>query len=139
MELFFPFLLIIFASVFQGSFGLGMKYMEPLKWESWWLIHVTIAMIIIPVTWAFIVVPDFAMVLKEAFTNPDLSTVVYSAMFFGFLWGIGGILFGVSVPYIGLSLTMGIVMGLAGSIGAFIPFLQIENAIESVQFPYVIS
>ncbi|AOR25442.1 L-rhamnose-proton symporter [Formosa sp. Hel3_A1_48] len=139
MELFFPFLLIIFASVFQGSFGLGMKYMEPLKWESWWLIHVTIAMIIIPVTWAFIVVPDFALVLKEAFTNPDLSTVVYSAMFFGFLWGIGGILFGVSVPYIGLSLTMGIVMGLAGSVGALIPFFQMENAIESVQFPYVIS
>ena len=70
-------------------------------------------------TWAFIVVPDFALVLKEAFTNPDLSTVVYSAMFFGFLWGIGGLLFGVSVPYIGLSLTMGIVMGLAGSVGAF--------------------
>ena len=139
MELFFPFLLIIFASVFQGAFGLGMKYMEPLKWESWWLVHVTIAMVLIPVVWAAIVVPEFTTVIDEAFTNPEMSAVVYSAMFFGFLWGIGGIMFGVSVPYIGLSLTMGIVMGLAGSVGALIPLLQMENALETPQFPYVIA
>ena len=85
MELFFPFLLIIFASIFQGSFGFGMKYMEPLKWESWWLVHVTIAMVMIPVVWAALVVPDFTAVIGEVFTNPEMSTVVYSAIFFGFL------------------------------------------------------
>ena len=137
--MFFPFLLIIFASIFQGSFGLGMKYMAPLKWESWWLVHVTIAMIILPITWAFFVVPDLGTVLHNAFSDASMQNVVFMAMFFGFLWGIGGILFGVSVPYIGLSLTMGIVMGLAGSIGALIPLLQMENATSTPQFPYVIS
>lgn len=138
-SMFFPFLLIIFASIFQGSFGLGMKYMAPLKWESWWLVHVTIAMIILPMTWAFFVVPDLGTVLHSAFSDASMQNVVFMAMLFGFLWGIGGILFGVSVPYIGLSLTMGIVMGLAGSIGALIPLLQMENAISTPQFPYVIS
>ena len=138
-SMFFPFLLIIFASIFQGSFGLGMKYMAPLKWESWWLVHVTIAMIILPMAWAFLVVPDLSGVLVTVFTDPSMQTVVYLAMLFGFLWGIGGILFGVSVPYIGLSLTMGIVMGLAGSIGALIPLLRMENATSSPQFPYVIA
>ena len=138
-SMFFPFLLIIFASIFQGSFGLGMKYMAPLKWESWWLVHVTIAMIILPITWAFFVVPDLGTVLHNAFSDASMQNVVFMAMFFGFLWGIGGILFGVSVPYIGLSLTMGIVMGLAGSIGALIPLLQMENATSTPQFPYVIS
>jgi len=52
-SMFFPFLLIIFASIFQGSFGLGMKYMAPLKWESWWLVHVTIAMIILAIGMGF--------------------------------------------------------------------------------------
>lgn len=136
---FFPFLLIIIASLFQGSFGLGMKYMAPLKWESWWLIHVTIAMIILPMAWAFIAVPDLASVLSQTFSDPTIQNVAYVAMLFGFLWGIGGILFGVSVPYIGLSLTMGIVMGLAGSIGALIPLLMMENATSSPQFPYVIA
>lgn len=135
---FFPFLLIIIASVFQGSFGLGMKYMAPLKWESWWLIHVTIAMIILPMGWAFIAVPDLMGVLGQTFSDPTIQTVALVAMLFGFLWGIGGILFGVSVPYIGLSLTMGIVMGLAGSVGALIPLLRMENATSTPQFPYVI-
>lgn len=25
------------ASIFQGTFGLGMKYVRPLAWEAWWL------------------------------------------------------------------------------------------------------
>lgn len=137
--MFFPFLLIVFASIFQGSFGLGMKYMAPLKWESWWLVHVTIAMIILPMAWAFLVVPDLTTVLSTSFSDTAMQSVVYLAMFYGFLWGIGGILFGVSVPYIGLSLTMGIVMGLAGSIGALIPLFSMENATATPQFPYVIA
>ncbi|MBS2211271.1 hypothetical protein KEM09_07660 [Carboxylicivirga mesophila] len=137
--MFLPFLLIVFASIFQGSFGLGMKYMAPLKWESWWLVHVIIAMIILPMGWACIAVPDLFDVLGNSFSNPDMQGVVFIAMLFGFLWGIGGILFGVSVPYIGLSLTMGIVMGLAGSVGALIPLLRMENSTSLPQFPYVIA
>ena len=138
-SMFFPFLLIIFASFFQGSFGLGMKYMAPLKWEAWWLVHATVAMLILPLIWAYMVVPDLNQVLTTAFTDPGMQDVVFRAMLFGFLWGIGGILFGVSVPYIGLSLTMGIVMGLAGSFGALIPLFQMEDATSSPQFPYVIA
>ena len=114
MENILPFLLIIIASLFQGSFGLGMKYMNPLKWESWWVVHVFIAMVLFPIIWTFIAVPESFEIIDQAFnnSNSDVVRAVNLAMFFGFAWGIGGILFGVSVPYIGLSLTMGIVMGL---------------------------
>ena len=134
MEIFLPFLLVIFASVFQGSFGLGMKYMAPLNWEAWWLVHSTIAMIIFPIAWGLIAVPDLFGVIAEA---PP--SAIKLGMLFGFLWGVGGILFGVSVPYIGLSLTMGIVMGLAASAGSLIPFFQMENATENPSFFYVIT
>ena len=30
---FLPFALVLLASIFQGSFGLGMKFMAPLKWD----------------------------------------------------------------------------------------------------------
>jgi len=131
---FFPFLLVIFASIFQGSFGVGMKYMAPLKWESWWLVHVTIAMVLFPLTWAIIAVPGLFDIIGNAPIN-----AVALAMLFGFLWGIGGILFGVSVPYIGISLTYGIVMGLASSVGSIIPLLQMENATSNPAFPVVIA
>ena len=133
MELLLPFVLLIFASIFQGSFGLGMKYMSPLSWEAWWLIHVTIAMILFPLLWAIIVVPNLFDIISS---SPVES--IQMAMLYGFLWGIGGIMFGVSVPYIGLSLTMGIVMGLAGSVGSLIPFFQIDDVFSQPAFPYVI-
>ena len=133
MELFLPFLLLIFASFFQGTFGLGMKYMKPMSWESWWVVHVLVAMILFPMIWAIISIPD----LFEIISNSP-KDAIYLAMLFGFLWGIGGIMFGVSVPYIGLSLTMGIVMGLAGSAGSLIPLFQIENATSQPSFPYII-
>ena len=133
MELFLPFLLLIFASFFQGTFGLGMKYMNPMSWESWWVIHVLVAIILFPMIWAYVVIPDLFEIISSSPKD-----AIYSAMLYGFLWGIGGIMFGVSVPYIGLSLTMGIVMGLAGSAGSLIPLFQIENATSQPSFPYII-
>ena len=130
---FTPFLLVIFASIFQGSFGVGMKYMAPLKWESWWLVHATVAMLLFPLVWALMAVPGLFDIISSVPGN-----AVMLAMLFGFLWGIGGIMFGVSVPYIGLSLTYGIVMGLASSVGSLIPLFQMENAISNPAFPVVL-
>ena len=134
-----PFLLVIIASIFQGSFGVGMKYMSPLKWESWWLVHVTVAMVLFPLLWTFISVSNVSPIIIDVFSDPIAKNAAYIAILFGFLWGIGGIMFGVSVPYIGLSLTMGIVMGLAGSAGSLIPLFQIENATSQPSFPYIIA
>jgi L-rhamnose-H+ transport protein len=131
---FFPFILVIAASFFQGSFGVGMKYMAPLKWESWWLVHATIAMLLFPLAWALIAVPGLFDIISNAPTS-----AVTLAMVFGFLWGVGGIMFGVSIPYIGISLTYGIVMGLASSVGSLIPLFQMENATSNPAFPVVIA
>ena len=134
MELFLPFLLLIFASFFQGTFGLGMKYMNPMSWESWWVIHVLVAMILFPMIWAYIAIPDLFEIISSSPRD-----AIFWAMALGFAWGVGGIMFGVSVPYIGLSLTMGIVMGLAGSAGSLIPLFQIENATSQPSFSYIIA
>jgi L-rhamnose-H+ transport protein len=41
--------------------------------------------------------------------------------FFGVLWGIGGLTFGLAMRYIGLSLGMSIIMGLTSALGALMP------------------
>ena len=89
-----PIVLVLIASVFQGTFAFGMKYSKPLPWEAWWLVHATVAMFLMPVLWAVIVVPDLFGTIGSA----SLQTLFLS-MLFGFLWGIGGIMFGVSVPF----------------------------------------
>ncbi|MGB8169918.1 MAG: hypothetical protein WCF18_20615, partial [Chthoniobacteraceae bacterium] len=65
-EYLFPLSLVLLASVFQGTFGLGMKYIKPLAWEAWWLVHATVAMAVFPLIWALIVVPDLAGVIGRA-------------------------------------------------------------------------
>lgn len=130
---FLPFAIVLVASIFQGSFGLGMKFMSPLKWEAWWLVHATVAMFFLPLFWALIVVPDLFGVIASA---PIESILI--GMLFGLLWGIGGIMFGKSIPYIGISLTYGIVMGLCAAAGSLIPFFTKENVFELPSFPYII-
>ena len=66
MELFLPFLLLIFASFFQGTFGLGMKYMNPMSWESWWVVHVLVAMILFPMIWAIVAIPDLFEIISNS-------------------------------------------------------------------------
>ena len=132
-EFVFPLLLVLLASFFQGTFGLGMKYVKPLAWEAWWLVHATVAMLLFPWVWAFLVVPDLFGVLRSA--PPD---AVAQGALYGFLWGVGGIMFGVSVRYVGMSLTYGIVMGLAALMGSLIPLLGIEDIGSNPALPYVI-
>ncbi len=132
-DLLFPLFLVIVASLFLGSFGLGMKYMSPLPWEAWWMVHSVVGMVLFPLIWATLTVPDLSTVILSAPT-----AAVQRAMLFGFLWGIGGMMFGVSVRYVGVSITYGIVMGLAGAAGSLIPLAQLENVGRNPALPYII-
>ena len=132
-EYMFPLLLVLLASFFQGTFGLGMKYVKPLSWEAWWLVHATVAMLLFPWIWAFIVVPDLCSVLRDS----PVDALGQGALF-GFLWGVGGIMFGVSVRYVGMSLTYGIVMGLAAMMGSLIPLVGVENIGANPALPYIL-
>lgn len=129
---FLPVLLVVLASFFQGTFGLGMKKVAPLAWEAWWLVYAAVAMVAMPWIWALLTVPDLGGAVARAGGGP----VMLGALF-GFLWGVGGILFGLSVSYVGISLTYGIVMGLAGSIGSLVPLLQAGEHHRGV--PYVLA
>lgn len=133
-ELMLPIMIVVLASVFQGTFGIGMKYIKPLAWEAWWIVHATVAMVIFPLAWALIVVPDLFGVIAQAPANE-----LIAGSLLGFLWGIGGIMFGVSVGYIGVSLTYGIVMGLCSIAGALIPFFLRFESIEKASIPFILA
>jgi L-rhamnose-H+ transport protein len=46
---------------------------------------------------------------------------LFWAFFFGLLWGVGGLTFGLTMRYLGLSLGMAIVMGLCAAFGTLMP------------------
>ena len=132
-EIYVPIMIVVLASVFQGTFGLGMKFVKPMAWEAWWFIHATVAMVIFPLIWAQLVIPDLGAVLAAAPAKE-----IWTGGILGFFWGIGGIMFGISVGYIGMSLTYGIVMGLCSIAGALVPFILRFDAIYPPSIPYIL-
>jgi L-rhamnose-H+ transport protein len=90
-------------------------------------------MLLFPWIWAFLVVPDLLGVISSS--SPD---ALGKGALFGFLWGVGGIMFGVSVRYVGMSLTYGIVMGLAALMGSLIPLFGLEDVGSNPALPYIL-
>ena len=99
-----------------GSFYLPFKKVRNWSWESYWLVGGVFSWIIAPLVTAGLSVPDLVGVLKEA----PLDSVFWS-YFFGLLWGVGGLTFGLSMRYLGMSLGYALALGCCAAFGTIIP------------------
>ena len=79
------FLIVLLASFFLGTFGLGMKYNKPLAWEAFWGVHAISGMLIIPSIIALLGVSGLWQSIAAVPSEPILRGPL-----FGFIWGIGG-------------------------------------------------
>jgi L-rhamnose-H+ transport protein len=111
-------LLIALGSIGAASFYVPFKKVRIWAWESYWLIQGVAAWIIAPLVFALIFVPkgELIPILKEAPSSAKLM-----AMFFGMLWGFGGLTFGLSIRYLGIALGQSIALGLCAAFGTLIP------------------
>src|SRR5439155_9312772 len=85
-------------------------------WETYWLAGGVFSWIIAPWVLGLLMTRDLPAVLSEAPT----STLFWS-FFFGILWGVGGLTFGLTMRYLGLSLGMAVVLGLCAAFGTLMP------------------
>lgn len=115
------FAILLFAGLCQGSFGLGYKNYQPLKWEAFWGIY-SLFCIIVPLGWTWYQVPNFLHYLS----NADVKHIVVPILC-GTIWGISAVGFSKAVTYIGMSLVYGLSMGISAVIGSIIPLLTMEN------------
>ncbi len=107
------------GGILNGSFAIFLKYKSPWRWENFWLVYSFVALLIFPLIWIAIVIPTSPQILAHLSFG-----MLMAPMFFGALWGIGSILFGLGVERIGMSLTFTIVIGLATIIGTIVPLLS---------------
>lgn len=99
-----------------GSFYIPFKKVRNWAWESYWLVGGLFSWIIMPWLIATLTVPDLMSLLGQAPT----SSIVWSYVF-GVLWGIGGLTFGLSMRYLGMSLGYAIALGFCAAFGTIIP------------------
>jgi L-rhamnose-H+ transport protein len=120
--LLFGIVLAILSGVANGLFTTPMKLIPGWKWENIWLIFILIACWAMPLAMVAVPVSDLPATLA-ALPAP----AVQAALLFGFGWGFGCILFGLSVDRLGVSLANSLVLGLSSALGSFVPLIVSGN------------
>ncbi len=114
-----PILGVVFHAIgglAAGSFYLPFKGVRQWAWESYWLIGGIFSWIVSPIIVAMFLNPHLLDIYRAAPGNALFWTYV-----FGVLWGIGGLTFGLTMRYLGLSLGYALALGFCATFGTIIP------------------
>ncbi len=109
-------LLLVCGGAAAGSFYLPLKKVEGWAWESGWIAFGLFAWIVGPLLAVLLTVPGFGGMLAGADAR-----ALFMTWFMGFLWGIGGLTFGLSMRYLGMSLGYALALGTCAAFGTLIP------------------
>jgi L-rhamnose-H+ transport protein len=110
-----------------GSFYIPINFIKKWKWETSWLILGIAAWMIVPFLFAVLTTPNLITVLYGA----DINTLMWT-YFFGVLWGIGALTFGLTMRFLGISLGMTIALGFTTAFGTLIPPIYNGTFIELI-------
>jgi L-rhamnose-H+ transport protein len=92
------------------------KQVKRWSWQTYWLTQAAFCWFLLPILGALLTIPDLVTVLREAPPRAMLNSFLLGAAY-----GIGGTAFGISIRYIGFSLTYAIAVGLSSVLGTLIP------------------
>lgn len=114
-----PFLGVVLHAIgglAAASFYIPLKKVRQWGWESYWLANGVFSWLIAPAVVSMIMVPDLMGILRDAPPSSLLWCFV-----FGVLWGMGGLTFGLSMRYLGMSLGYALALGFCAAFGTIIP------------------
>ena len=100
----------------SGSFYVPFRGVKRWAWETYWLVGGFFSWIIVPWVLGLLMTRDLMAVIHEA---PASS--LFWTYFFGVLWGLGGLTFGLTMRYLGMSLGMAMVLGYTAAFGTLMP------------------
>ena len=113
------------GALFAATCYTPQKRVRRWSWQTYWLTQASICWLLLPILGAVATIPELAAVLREAPRDSMLH-----AFLLGAAYGIGGTAFGISIRYIGFSLTYSIAVGLSAVLGTLIPPL-VKGALGS--------
>src|SRR3954462_1994625 len=114
-----PFLGVFFhwlGGLASGSFYVPYKGVKKWSWETYWLVGGFFSWIICPSVLALLMTKDLFGVL-----HAQSGATLWWTYFFGALWGLGGLTFGLTMRYLGMSLGVGVGLGSSAALGALLP------------------
>ncbi len=134
-----PILGIIFhwiGGLAAASFYIPYKQVRRWSWETYWLVGGVFSWLLMPWLMAYLLVPDVGAILGSA-----SGSTRFWAYFFGVLWGVGGLTFGLTMRYLGIALGMAVALGYTAVFGTLVPPLfhgTLGQTLGSVSGKYVL-
>jgi len=117
-----PFLGVFFhwlGGFASGSFYVPYRFVQKWSWEVYWLAGGFFSWIIAPWIAALLLTNNLLPVLWESLTlHPS---ALGWAFLFGMMWGLGGLTFGLTMRYLGMSLGMAVALGYCTVFGTIMP------------------
>lgn len=117
MELIIGLLIIAIGAFCQSSCYVPINKIKSWSWESYWMVQGVFAWLIFPFLGALLAVPQGASLFDIYIQNP---TATLWSLFFGVLWGVGGLTFGLSMRYLGVALGQSIALGTCAGLGTIL-------------------
>lgn len=118
MEVIIGLIIIAIGSFCQSSSYVPIKKVKDWSWESFWLTQGIFAWIVFPLLGAMLAVPEGSSL--GAILSADTAAAA-KAIFYGILWGVGGLTFGLSMRYLGVALGQSISLGTCAGFGTLFP------------------
>lgn len=126
----------------QSSSYVPINRIKDWSWESYWVVQGVFAWLLLPLLGAMLAVPAGESLLGLFASVPSFN--LWMTVFFGVLWGIGGLTFGLSMRYLGVALGQSIALGTCAALGTIMGpvlmnvFFPELGALESLTFAVVL-
>ncbi len=117
MEILLGLLIIAIGAFCQSSCYVPINRIKAWSWESYWIVQGVFAWLVFPFLGALLAVPAGSS-LWEVYAAHPVDTL--RTIFFGILWGVGGLTFGLSMRYLGVALGQSIALGTCAGLGTIL-------------------
>ena len=99
-----------------ASFYAPISKVKKWSWETTWTVAGLFSWVLLPSSISFLLLPHFHQFYASINTEILLRVAV-----FGAIWGVGNISYGLTMRYLGMSLGIGLAMGVTLTVGTLIP------------------
>lgn len=134
MEIIIGLIIIAVGAFCQSSCYVPINKIKKWSWESYWLVQGVFAWLVFPLLGALLAVPSGHSLAEVYMADP---VAALWTMFFGVLWGIGGLTFGLSMRYLGVALGQSIALGTCAGLGTILTPIFTGNT-QDLTMPVIV-
>ncbi len=93
--------------------------MKKWSWETTWAVAGFFSWILLPIGVSYLLLPDF----PRFYASHDPALMLKVALF-GAMWGVGNVSYGLTMRHLGMSLGIGVAIGVTLVVGTLVPPLM---------------